>query len=50
MSPGDAAENLFSVPHGFRTVSAYPVASGARVWIITEADRRATTLLLPSEY
>ena len=31
-------------------LSAYRLASGARVWIITEADRSATTILLPSEY
>jgi hypothetical protein len=30
-------------------VSSYPVGD-ERVWIITEADRSATTLLLPSEY
>jgi hypothetical protein len=45
----DARENSFSVRHGFRIVSSYRVA-GERLWIITEADRSATTLLLPSEY
>ena len=44
----DARENEFSVRHGFRIVSSYRVA-GERLWVITEADRSATTLLLPSD-
>jgi hypothetical protein len=47
--PEDARENEFSVRHGFGIVSSYRVA-GERLWIITERDRSATTLLLPSEY
>jgi hypothetical protein len=35
---------------GERIVSAYRLADGAKIWIITEADRSATTILLPSEY
>jgi hypothetical protein len=46
----DQQENEFSVEHGFRLLSAYTLSNGARIWIITEADRSATTLLLPSEY
>ena len=46
----DVAENEFSIEHGYRIISAYSVASGGRLWIITEADRSATTLLRPSEY
>ncbi len=45
----DARENEFSVRHGFRIISSYRVA-GERLWLITEADRSATTILLPSEY
>jgi len=30
--------------------SVYHLQGGGRVWIITEAGRHATTLLLPSEY
>ena len=45
----DARENEFSVRHGFRIVSSYRVA-GERLWVITERDRSATTLLLASEY
>jgi hypothetical protein len=44
----DALKNEFSVRYGFRIVSSYWVA-GERLWIITEADRSATTLLLPSD-
>lgn len=47
--PEDARENEFSVRYGFRIVSSYQVA-GARLWVITERNRSATTLLLPSEY
>jgi len=47
----DARENERSLKHGYRVVSSYPVGDeGARVWIITEADRSSTCLLLPSEY
>lgn len=33
-----------------RILSAYRTARGIRIWIITERDRSATTLLLPEEY
>lgn len=33
-----------------RLLSAYNLPTGTKVWIITEGDRSATTLLLPSEY
>jgi len=46
----DRQENEFSLIHGFRLLSAYHLNSGAQIWIITEADRSATTILLPSEY
>lgn len=47
----DARENRISVEHGFRLVSSYPIGeASAKVWIITEADRSSTCLLLPSEY
>ena len=47
--PEDADENRLSIEHGFRVLSSYSV-DGERIWIITEADRSATTLLLPEEY
>ena len=45
----DRRENELSLEHGWRILSSYPVRGG-RVWIITEADRSVTTILLPSEY
>ena len=46
----DRAENEFSLKSGFRLLSAYRTNADAKIWIITEADRSATTLLLPDEY
>ena len=62
LSRDDAQANDDAVKHGDRVFSAYvlPVratgepegdaASGDRVWVITEADRSSTCVLLPSEY
>ena len=46
----DAAENELSVREGFRVFSVYHTARGVKLWVISEADRSATTILLPSEY
>jgi len=46
----DARENERSLKHGFRVLSSYPLRTGAKVWVITEADGSSTCLLLPSEY
>ena len=44
-------ENELSLREGFRIFSAYKLPrTGQRIWVITEADRSATTLLLPDEY
>lgn len=51
--PEDARENELSIREGFRIVSSYPVGdseAGRKVWIITEADRSSTCILLPEEY
>lgn len=50
VSPEDAAENELSLREGFRLLSAYSLPDGCKIWIITEADRSATTILLPEEY
>jgi hypothetical protein len=50
LSDDDAAENELSLREGFRVLSAYRTAKGQKLWIITEADRSSTTILLPSEY
>jgi len=50
LSDDDARENELSLKEGFRLLSAYRTAKGQKLWIITEADRSATTILLPDEY
>jgi len=50
LSDEDARENELSLKEGFRLLSAYRTAKGQKLWIITEADRSSTTILLPSEY
>jgi len=39
-----------SLEQGMRILSAYHLNSGVQIWIITEADRSATTILLPEDY
>ncbi len=46
----DKKENEFSVQNRFRILSAYRTRNDVKIWIITEADRSVTTLLLPHEY
>jgi len=48
--PEDAEENLRSIENGWRILSSYPINDDQNLWIITEADRSVTTLLLPEEY
>lgn len=50
LSEEDVQENELSLREGFRLLSAYRTAKGQKIWVITEADRSATTILLPSEY
>jgi hypothetical protein len=46
----DIRENDRSLAHGARLFSSYHTRLDERLWIITEWDRSATTLLLPEEY
>ena len=46
----DKQENEFSLKEGFRLLSAYERNGLPKIWIITEADRSATTILFPDEY
>jgi hypothetical protein len=46
----DHKENLFSVDKTLRIFSAFKTTNGEKLWVITEATREATTILLPSEY
>ena len=50
LSNEDQKENGYSLEHGFRLLSSYRTNAGDKLWIITESDRSATTLLLPEEY
>lgn len=53
VSKDDAEENELSIREGFRIWSVYNLPENPtsdRLYIITEADRSATTFLLPSEY
>jgi hypothetical protein len=48
--PDDAKENEFSLGKDLRLFSVYHTTQGTKFWIITEADRSVTTVLLPSDY
>jgi len=56
LSADDTEMNNAAIDNGDRILSAYklfarqPYGYGNQVWIITEADRSATTILLPDEY
>ncbi len=46
----DRQSNEEALREGFRLFSVYHAAAGTKFWIITEADRSATTVLLPDDY
>lgn len=46
----DWEENEFALDKILRLFSVYHLKNGTKIWIITEADRSSTTILLPSEY
>lgn len=46
----DRKENELALKEGFRLFSVYHAADGTKFWIITEADRSVTTVLLPEDY
>ena len=50
LSEEDRRENELSLQEGFRLLSAYRTKTGRKLWVITEADRSATTILTPEEY
>jgi hypothetical protein len=45
----DRRQNQIALREGLRVLSSYEIPTG-RVWIITEADRSVTIILLPEEY
>jgi len=53
----DRTENELALREGFRIMSVYTLGSKVegqsgemKVWVITEANRASTTILLPEEY
>ena len=46
----DKRQNNLALSRGLRIFSAYETSSGLRIWIISEADRSVTTVLLPEDY
>lgn len=50
VSAEDGAANDRALHTGGRLQSEYRLRAGVRLWVLTEADRSATTLLLPSDY
>jgi len=46
----DKQLNEESLVHGGRLLSVYQTKKNVTIWLITEADRSVSTLLLPSEY
>ena len=50
LEPQDCAANDRALRLGERIISAYRLANDEKIWIITEADRSATTIFLPAEY
>lgn len=46
----DRRSNTQALKTGERLFSAYHTSDDLKFWIITEADRSATTVLLPQDY
>jgi hypothetical protein len=46
----DKQTNEDALIHGARLLSAYSTTKGTKLWVITEADRSSTCILLPDEY
>jgi hypothetical protein len=46
----DRRENQVSLERGFRLLSSYRTLAEVKLYVITEADRSVTTILLPEEY
>lgn len=50
LTDDDKQANIEALAGGTRILSAYHLNDGTKIWIITEADRSSTCILLPSEY
>ena len=45
--PGNWAENEYALKHGERLFSVYHTRHGRKLYVLTEANRYATTIFLP---
>jgi hypothetical protein len=50
LSKEDQLQNELALLLGMRLLSSYALPDGGKVWIIIEADRSVTTILLPDDY
>ena len=50
LTDDNRAANDRALAQGGRIVSAYHATNGTKFWLITEADRSRTTILLPEDY
>jgi len=50
LAADDRKENDLALEKGTRLLSAYHASNGTKFWIITEADKSSTTVLLPEDY
>jgi hypothetical protein len=50
LSRQDKAANTLALLTGSRILSSYRTSQGVKLWVITEADRKSTCVLLPEEY
>jgi hypothetical protein len=50
LSPDDIKANHDAVAGGARVFSSYHIAPKIRIWLIKEADRASSTILLPEKY
>ena len=50
INPGDRGANEQALQDDARIFSVYATSKGVKLWVITEADRASTCILLPDEY
>lgn len=50
MMPHDRQANLDALRNGGRIFSSFQLGPDVRVWVITEADRSSTSIVLPGEF
>ncbi|PWU19905.1 MAG: hypothetical protein C5B50_05595 [Verrucomicrobia bacterium] len=50
LDQADWQRNDKALRDGERLFSKYESSTGKKFWVITEADRRVTTVLLPADY